>query len=147
MPIKSSEASLEESALAFNMQTQCLAPVLSKAAQLNQSPWERHRKFLMDEFRLQPRYTKWNESWLVYQRSHSVYSIRSKHTGCLITLAEDISSNTYTRRPESYCMVLSEIYVKRLMFTQRWDIRPCMEVIIQIAWELFVSSFRWQFLL
>ena len=51
---------------------------------------------------------------MVYQSNHSVYSTRSKHTGSLITLAEDISSKTYTRRPERYYMAL----VNRLMFTQ-----------------------------
>lgn len=102
----------------INMQTHCLALVLSKSKTVKPiSPWERHSKFLADEFRLEPRYTKWNEAFMVYQSSHNVYSTWSKHTGCLIALAEDISSCTYTTWPKSYCMALSEIYVNS-MFIQ-----------------------------
>lgn len=54
---------------------------------------------------------------MVYQSNHSVYSTRGKHTSFLITLAEDISSDTYTKEPERYCITLSEIDVIWLMLT------------------------------
>lgn len=49
---------------------------------------------------------------MVYQSSRTVYSTRSKHTGCLIT----VSSNTYTTEAESYCRALSHINVSMLAF-------------------------------
>lgn len=143
MPIKSYETSPEETALAFNMQTQCLAQAFSQ---------KQHSRsnlptldFLQMGFCWCAEYTEWNGGFMVYQSSYSVYPSRSKHTRFLITEADIQEGSEATVWPSVKFTCTDLCYTEVSASSIPGFFRPCLELISQkqLTYKLVVLLLEW----